>query len=73
MGSNESAPGSGRRRISDENLHISSFDIVRREPDSVLFIRATDAYPSRSGEENSCFRRLWSNTAKSPPRQQTER
>jgi hypothetical protein len=36
---------SGRRRISEENLHISSFDLVRKGSDSILLIKATDAHP----------------------------
>jgi len=36
---------SGRVRISDENLHISSFSFVRKEPDTLLLIRATEAHP----------------------------
>jgi ADP-ribose pyrophosphatase YjhB (NUDIX family) len=40
-----STEGSGRRRISDESLHISSFDLVRRDVDSILLIKATDAHP----------------------------
>jgi hypothetical protein len=35
----------GRRRISDENLHISSFDLVRREPGTLLLIKATESHP----------------------------
>jgi ADP-ribose pyrophosphatase YjhB (NUDIX family) len=45
MSSNGSLLGSGRRRISDESLHISSFVVVQREPGSVLLIKATDAHP----------------------------
>jgi hypothetical protein len=36
---------SGRRRISEESLHISSFNLVKREPDELLLIKATDAHP----------------------------
>jgi hypothetical protein len=36
---------SGRVRISDENLHISSFALVRTEPDSILFVKASDSHP----------------------------
>lgn len=36
---------SGRVRISDENLHISSFSFVKKERDTLLLIRATDAHP----------------------------
>ncbi|MDA4136570.1 MAG: hypothetical protein OK449_06210 [Thaumarchaeota archaeon] len=44
--SSKGTPGrSGRMRINDENLHISSFAIVRREPDTLLLIKATDAHP----------------------------
>jgi hypothetical protein len=35
----------GRKRISEENLHISSFDFVRRGTDSILLIKATEAHP----------------------------
>ncbi len=42
--SNTQTP-SGRMRISDENLHVSSFGLVRTEPDSLLFVRASDAHP----------------------------
>jgi hypothetical protein len=45
MSSDESLLGSGRRRISDESLHISSFVVVKREPGTVLLIKATDAHP----------------------------
>jgi len=34
-----------RRRITEDNLHISSFNLVKKEPDSVLLVRATDAHP----------------------------
>jgi hypothetical protein len=44
--SSKGTPGrSGRTRISDENLHISSFAIVKRTPDTLLLIKATDAHP----------------------------
>jgi ADP-ribose pyrophosphatase YjhB (NUDIX family) len=32
-------------RISDENLHISSFALVKSDADSILLLRATDAHP----------------------------
>jgi hypothetical protein len=44
--SSKGTPGkSGRMRISDENLHISSFAIVRRAPGTLLLIKATEAHP----------------------------
>lgn len=45
MASEGNASGWNRMRISDENLHISAFDIVKSGPDSILLVRATDSHP----------------------------
>lgn len=45
MATSSGAGGWNRMRISDENLHISAFDFIKSDPDSVLLVRATDAHP----------------------------
>ncbi len=45
MSRSSSDGGWNRMRISDENLHISAFVLVKPDPDSVLLVRATDAHP----------------------------
>ena len=43
--SGSSEGGWSKMRISNENLHISAFVLVKPDPNSVLLLKATDAHP----------------------------
>ncbi len=45
MATDAGTGGWSRMRISDENLHISAFDLIKPDADSVLLVKATDAHP----------------------------